>query len=670
MMFGRKCVIRINRNDEYFKIACVAADFLLLNIAVLIMNIVKYGTVGLPSRYTGFLILFYLTWLFVSLLSRKFHPDQADFKNYLMLHIRTFVLMAYFISFAVVFLRLSHLSRVYIFGACLLYFIMGTVLFLIGFLKGYEGPHRAYTEQGTFKPQNSRMSIFLLISDLFLLYLVFFGMNYFKRGTLHLTPEYEKIFLVMIGLWLVASVVTNKFRIENFKNFRFAAAAALKSIIIMTLTLSFIIFSLRLFYLSRLHIFGTLFIYGGLYVVLTFFYFIIRFGNEMNGDVESVDEIQEYIGQTELSMSREAPGLHSGVPSPIMHSFMKLLCEQYLKSIPRFHEFVDKSLDLSTIPDNEIMVVNTAEFDNLKIPEDSTIRMLFTLHKINDIRWINRLFLEIHKKVQNGGFYIGRVDTIATHKRRFFDKNPKYLAEFLYFWHFLFFRVFPKLPKLRKIYFYLTKGKNRMISRAEVLGRLCFCGFKIVAEKELGGSLFFIAKKVKTPSLDQNPSYGFLIKLRRYGLNGRLIEVFKFRTMYPYSEYLQEYIYEHQKLEEGGKIKQDFRVTDWGRFMRRYWLDELPMLYNWIKGDLKLFGVRPVSKHYLSLYDSYLRNIRRKVKPGLIPPYYADLPRQFDEINASEKRYIQAYLAHPFKTQFNYLWKVINNIVFKGARSS
>jgi len=67
--------------------------------------------------------------------------------------------------------------------------------------------------------------------------------------------------------------------------------------------------------------------------------------------------------------------------------------------------------------------------------------------------------------------------------------------------------------------------------------------------------------------------------------------------------------------------------------MRRLWLDELPMLYNWLKGDLGLVGVRPLSYQYLSLYDRELRELRelrKKVRPGLVPPYYADLPDTFN----------------------------------------
>ena len=139
--------------------------------------------------------------------------------------------------------------------------------------------------------------------------------------------------------------------------------------------------------------------------------------------------------------------------------------------------------------------------------------------------------------------------------------------------------------------------------------------------------------------------------------------------MYPYSEYLQQYVYEKNRLQKGGKFKDDFRVSALGNFMRETWLDELPMLYNWVKGDVKLFGVRPLSMQFLSLYDHELRDLRKQVKPGLIPPFYADMPETLEEIQKSELRYLQSYLREPFKTQYTYLWKAFVNIIIRGARS-
>ena len=55
---------------------------------------------------------------------------------------------------------------------------------------------------------------------------------------------------------------------------------------------------------------------------------------------------------------------------------------------------------------------------------------------------------------------------------------------------------------------------------------------------------------------------------------------------------------------------------------------------------MNLVGVRALSKHYFSLYPSDLQELRIKYKPGLIPPFYYDMPKTFDEILSSEKKYL------------------------------
>ena len=123
-------------------------------------------------------------------------------------------------------------------------------------------------------------------------------------------------------------------------------------------------------------------------------------------------------------------------------------------------------------------------------------------------------------------------------------------------------------------------------------------------------------------------------------------------------------------LKEGGKFKHDFRVTTVGRIMRKFWLDELPMLINLIKGDMKIVGVRPLSKHYFSLYSKELQEKRTKFKPGLVPPFYADNPKTLEEIEASEMKYLEKYEKHPFRTDVSYFFKSFYNIIFKNKRSS
>jgi lipopolysaccharide/colanic/teichoic acid biosynthesis glycosyltransferase len=103
--------------------------------------------------------------------------------------------------------------------------------------------------------------------------------------------------------------------------------------------------------------------------------------------------------------------------------------------------------------------------------------------------------------------------------------------------------------------------------------------------------------------------------------------------------------------------------------LRRCFIDELPQIYNWLKGDLKLVGVRALSEQYFSLYPKDMQKLRIKSKPGLVPPYYADTPQSFDEIVESERKYLKQKHEHPIKTDLIYFFRAIINIVFRGARS-
>ena len=432
----------------------------------------------------------------------------------------------------------------------------------------------------------------------------------------------------------------------------------------MAASMAVLVFAFRLFYYSRLQIFSFFFLLIFSESVLYYVYYVLSRSGKNDGDIESIEEVKSVIRQEALSLDIDIEELRSRLVRPVKEK----LREVFLHSTEVF-DLLDQTLDLSRTMRIESAIIHKNELYYQKTDNPLHIRLLINLERVNNIRWVNRYFLEAHNMLLPGGYFVGRVNTIDLYRRRFFEKYPKYFSQIFYFINYIFRRVFPKLSVTKKLYFMITKGQNRVISRAEALGRLCFCGFKIVAEKEIGDDRYFIAQKVKTSSIDENPSYGPLVKFSRVGLNGGNISVYKFRTMYPYSEYLQEYIYEMNKLQQGGKFKNDFRVTTLGRFMRSAWLDELPMLYNWIKGEMNLIGVRPLSDHYFSLYPADLQELRKTVVPGLAPPFYADLPETFDEICESERRYVNAYLKNPARTQWRYFWKAAWNIVFKGVRS-
>ena len=217
----------------------------------------------------------------------------------------------------------------------------------------------------------------------------------------------------------------------------------------------------------------------------------------------------------------------------------------------------------------------------------------------------------------------------------------------------------------------MVHGKNRrIISEPELLGRLNFCGFQVEKQKEIDSKLCLIVKKISEPAMDEDPSYGPVFKQKRIGQYQKIIYTYKFRTMHPYSEYLHRYMLENFKLDQTGKIKNDFRITGWGRFMRRYWIDELPMIINLLQGDLKLVGLRPVSQSFFSIYPEELKIKRAAVRPGLVPSLYFDMPKSKREIFESEKKYLARYKHHPIRTDIYYFFKVLFNIFFRKARSA
>lgn len=108
----------------------------------------------------------------------------------------------------------------------------------------------------------------------------------------------------------------------------------------------------------------------------------------------------------------------------------------------------------------------------------------------------------------------------------------------------------------------------------------------------------------------------------RVGQGGKLIRVYKFRTMYQDAQdRLGKLLEEKEDLriewEKYRKLKEDPRVTKIGRFLRKTSLDELPQIFNVIKGDMSLVGPRPVTQEELERYYREFAQIYKMVKPGI-----------------------------------------------------
>ncbi len=298
-------------------------------------------------------------------------------------------------------------------------------------------------------------------------------------------------------------------------------------------------------------------------------------------------------------------------------------------------------------------------------------KLLYIMRPLHTIELLNEFLYAANYALDDGAIVCCHTMTSVLKRKLVEQRYPWGISTVVNGWSYMWHRVCPKLKLTRRLYFTLTEGKNRSFHRVEVLGRMYRAGFEVLDEQFRQGEFFVIARKMKEPVDDAEPTGSPIIHLRRIGYGGQEIVVHKFRTMYTYSEYIQSYIFQYQNLQSGGKFRDDYRINMWGKILRRTWLDELPMVWNMLRGEMKLVGVRPLSRQYFSLYTPEMQQLRTRTKPGLLPPFYYDrkTPDTIEEVQASERRYLEAYLEKPFATDWRYFWGIVGNILFRRKRS-
>lgn len=130
----------------------------------------------------------------------------------------------------------------------------------------------------------------------------------------------------------------------------------------------------------------------------------------------------------------------------------------------------------------------------------------------------------------------------------------------------------------------------------------------------------------------------------RVGRDGKLFKFYKFRSMCPNAEEKLEALLKYNEMDGPAfKMKDDPRITRVGKFIRRSSIDELPQLFNVIKGEMSIVGPRPGLPREVEQYDEYARQ-RLLITPGLtcywqIKPYRNRL--SFEEWVELDVQYIK-----------------------------
>lgn len=531
------------------------------------------------------------------------------------------------------------------------------------------------------KQKLGKYGMFLL--DIAIVLVAFLFVAKLRTGTRVIIARYWRSLIPFTIIWIGSGIWGLKYSIKTIGNGAELLKRLFKCDTVAILLLFIAMYVFGKFHYSRYIVLGTIlgvvvlevFIFVGLYYAFRFHKENKTFASTglytRSSEMENLQSPKFYLEEPKeipvISNEAYIPPFSKAIPED---SIIVPIFRTYLKDYHALLDFINDYVDLSRFSLAKTLVLNSETFFNIENEAEASRHLFINLHKINDFRRLNAYFIRVNQMLAPGGVFICKGQTITERKNEYYKHFTPYLGRVIYFMDFLFRRVMPKLPVLQGWYFALTKGKDRALSETEIMGRIYFCGFDLIHKREIDGIMHFILRKSREPREDMNPTYGPLIRLKRKGLNGKTIYVKKFRTMHPYSEYLQAYVHATNDLQEGGKFKDDFRVTSWGKIMRKLWIDELPQFLNFFAGELSLVGVRALSDHYFSLYPQDMQELRLKVKPGLLPPFYADMPKTFEEIVESERRYLVLKMEKPFITDFSYFWKSVWNILVKRARSN
>ena len=329
-------------------------------------------------------------------------------------------------------------------------------------------------------------------------------------------------------------------------------------------------------------------------------------------------------------------------------------------------DFISKYLNLKTRYSTTILSTDTTSY--VEGVNFDNILAIINLHRINNTQRPNKLLRSVNTLLPLGGVYIGTVESYGDRKNSFFEKYGKARGEVVWLLDYVINRILPRLNFVDKIYYWFTDGRLHCISHPEILGRLVYCGFSIVDTRSIEGVTYFVARKSGSPVKSATSSYYPIVKLPRIGKDGRLMHVYKIRTMHPYSEYIQEYMINKYGYDDTGKPANDYRITRLGKIFRNLWIDELPQLIQVLKGEMKMVGVRPLSQVRINDFPEDLKAERFKLKPGCIAPYVSLNMPGFHESIEAERIYINDYKQHPFRTDVRYFLMGVRNILLNRVK--
>lgn len=510
-----------------------------------------------------------------------------------------------------------------------------------------------------------KKKLLLAFGNFVILSIAFLLVAWLKPATHRIViPQYIRPFIYFSILWIITSSIVGKYRV-NFSDsfFKCVKILLISNITILSLISIGAVLSQSLTF-SRLILFGTV---GVTTIIEILGFYIFCYDNSLSRYAKDKLKIEEEEESSNSLISSDVTKkliIELETDSHIDNRVLTFIKDQIgTKAFDYIKEFID-------ISPSSVKVLAIHDFFSVITLPFKEYTGIVNIRKLNHLNGINNTMSEINKKLPVGGIFIGCVETYNSrtnrHKKRF--GILFYITEPF---DFLIKRIFPRFKLTKNIQRMLHIRISRAISLTETLGRLVLKGFEIVDYKEIDNVVWFIGRKIDIAH-NATQNYGLIFKKSCAGKNGKVINVYKMRTMHPYSEYLQSYLIKNHGYSDNGhgKIKDDFRISFWGKFLRATWLDEAPQLINVLKGEMNLMGVRPVRPARLKEFPEDIIILRQRFNPGCIPPYVSLLMGDEEGNIEAERIYLNEKLKSPIKTDIKYFVKGLYNMLTGKIKSS
>ena len=305
---------------------------------------------------------------------------------------------------------------------------------------------------------NKRITI-LIVLDLLLIVLSFYFSTLLK-GVSFTSYFWNYLYglILFSGVWIITSAIYSKYSYSEYSSLK-VSGIIFKSNLTALALVTMLMFFTRTDYYSRFIVFNTILILSVSEVLIYNTWIVLKRTRVLPEDI---------LGKVERRVKRTTQTLSSTpiVDPKRIQSVQRAILSEFDRDVYCFLE-----TNTNLFSDNTLIIATTTYFNIANQPENH-FDTIINLKRVNDIRRINKFFEEVNFKIPKGGLFVCLAETQEQRKKRLFSKYPPIFNRVYYFFDFLLKRVFPKFSITKNIYFVLTRGENRVISRAELLGRL------------------------------------------------------------------------------------------------------------------------------------------------------------------------------------------------------